>query len=71
MSQKKPIKQAQRLALKALSPRGKKEDQESGQSLAEAALFLLLVVVAVIVFLTPLGEQIGAVYQQVTAALGG
>lgn len=47
-----------------------KAAQDRGAGLAEYALLLFLVAVAVIGLLTALGTRIGEVYAEVTAALG-
>lgn len=45
--------------------------KENGQGLVEYALILVLVAIVVIVVLSILGPQIGNVFSQITAALGG
>lgn len=45
--------------------------REEGQGLVEYALILVLISVTVIVVLGLLGEQVGAVFEQVTTTLGG
>ena len=44
---------------------------EKGQGLTEYALIIVLVSIACIVLLGLLGDQIGAVFEQITAALAG
>jgi len=44
---------------------------EKGQGLTEYALIIVLVSIACIVLLGLLGTQIGAVFTQITTALGG
>lgn len=46
-------------------------NREEGQGLVEYALVLVLVAVVIIAILTLLGPQIGAVFSQITAGLGG
>jgi pilus assembly protein Flp/PilA len=43
--------------------------REEGQGLVEYALILVLVAIAVIVVLTLLGNQVSAVFQEITDAL--
>ena len=43
---------------------------EKGQTLAEYALILALIVIVVIVVLGPLGTAIAAIYPRITTALG-
>ena len=45
--------------------------REDGQGLVEYALILVLVSITVIVLLSLLGTQVGAVFQTVTETLGG
>jgi pilus assembly protein Flp/PilA len=45
--------------------------REEGQTLAEYALLLALIAIVVIVAVTALGERIGTVFEQITAALSG
>jgi len=45
--------------------------KEHGQGLVEYALILVLVAIVVIVVLSILGPQVGNVFSQITAALGG
>ena len=45
--------------------------KEHGQGLVEYALILVLVAIVVIVVLSILGPQIGNVFSQITAVLGG
>ena len=45
--------------------------QEEGQGLVEYALIVLLVSIAVILVLTLLGDQVNAVFTQITTTLGG
>jgi pilus assembly protein Flp/PilA len=44
---------------------------EKGQDLAEYALLLALIAIVVIAALLLLGPQIAAIFNQITAALGG
>jgi pilus assembly protein Flp/PilA len=44
---------------------------EDGQDLAEYALLLVFIAIAVIAVLTALGPQLAAVYSQISAALTG
>ena len=46
-------------------------NDESGQDLAEYALLISLIALVVIGAVTLLGTQIDAVFDQITAALGG
>jgi len=43
--------------------------REEGQGLVEYALILVLIAIAVIVLLTLLGDQVAAVFSQITSAL--
>lgn len=45
--------------------------EEQGQGLVEYALIIVLIAVVVIGVLTLLGTEIGAVFTQITGALGG
>ena len=45
--------------------------EEEGQGLVEYALIVLLVSIAVILVLTLLGDQVNAVFTQITTTLGG
>ena len=47
------------------------KSKEKGQGLIEYALIILLISIVVIVALTALGPQISAVYNDITATLGG
>jgi len=47
------------------------KSQEKGQGLIEYALIILLVSIVVILVLTLLGDQIQAVFTQITDTLGG
>ena len=42
---------------------------EKGQTLAEYALILVLIVIVVIAFMGPLGQAIGAAYQRIVGFL--
>jgi pilus assembly protein Flp/PilA len=44
--------------------------QEEGQGLVEYALILVLVAIAVILILTVLGEEVGAIFQDIVDGLG-
>ena len=45
--------------------------REEGQGLVEYALILVLIAIAVIVVLGLLGDQVSAVFEEITGALGG
>ena len=45
--------------------------KEKGQGLVEYALILVLISIAVIILMTLLGEEIGSVFSNITAELGG
>lgn len=45
--------------------------REEGQGLVEYALILVLIAIVVIAILTLLGEQVSAVFSQISAGLGG
>lgn len=45
--------------------------REEGQGLVEYALILVLVSITVIVLLTLLGDEVGAVFNSVTSTLSG
>ncbi len=51
--------------------RGVLEDKEEGQGLVEYALIIVLIAIAVIAAVTLLGDQVGAVFGQITTELGG
>jgi pilus assembly protein Flp/PilA len=45
--------------------------REEGQGLVEYALILVLIAIVVIAILTLLGEQVSAVFSQISGGLGG
>ena len=47
------------------------EREDEGQGLVEYAIIIALIVIVVIVALSPLGEQIAAVFTEITTELGG
>ncbi len=49
--------------------RGVLEDKEEGQGLVEYALIIVLIAIAVIGAITLLGDQVGAVFAQITNEL--
>lgn len=46
-------------------------NKEKGQGLVEYALILVLVSIVVIVVMGLMGDQISAIFEQITTALGG